>query len=80
MDTLQETEDLFSSTLVTHPFMVDFFGLGSAGNDMSVVPGAPAWLDENVPYDDWEFGTHFGVLYVFFKDKTKAALFKTFFH
>lgn len=79
MDTLQETEDLFRSTLQTHPFMVDFNLLGRAGNDVSVIPGAAEWLEENVPYDDWEFGTHFGNLHVFFADKAKAALFKTFF-
>lgn len=79
MDTLQETEDLFRSTLQTHPFMIDFFGEGRAGNDVSVIPGAAEWLEENVPYDDWEFGTHFGTLHVFFADKAKAALFKTLF-
>ena len=74
-----ELIDLLDKTELTHPFVVDFIGMGRAGNDLSVVPGAFEWLDQNVPYEDWEFVTYFGTLTVYFSNKEKATLFKTFF-
>ena len=79
MNTVQPTEDLFSPVSRTHPHWVEFPGRGSYDASPNTIPGAADWLDENVPYDDWEFGTHFGTLYFLFRDMERAALFKTFF-
>lgn len=79
MDTKRPSEDLFYPTSVSHPHWVEFPRRGSYDATPNTIPGAEKWLEENVPDDDWEWGTHFGTLFYLFKDKAKAALFRTFF-
>lgn len=70
---------LFAPVLVTHPHMIELIGMGSAGKSPADYPSIFDWLQSNVPWEGWHYGTHFGSLFVFFSDKEKAALFKTFF-
>ncbi len=71
---------LFYDVLQTHPHMIELAGKGSAGKSPADYPPMFDWLKANVPWDDWHYGTHFGYLHLFFADKAKAALFKTFFY
>ena len=74
-----EIIELLDATLLTHPHVVDFEGRGSAGKTPDDISGISPWLDENVPFEDWEYVTFFGTMSFYFADKAKATLFKLFF-
>lgn len=76
---MHELFDLLDKVSLTHPYVVDFKGRGAAGKTPDDIPGVSSWLEENVPFGDWEYVTSFGFMSFYFADKAKAALFKTFF-
>lgn len=76
---MHEVIEKLDAKLLTHPHVVEHPKSGAAGKSPDDIPDASAWLEANVPFDDWDFVTYFGSLIFYFVDKEKAALFKLLF-